>query len=293
MKKAISAGGIFVKKQNGKYYLLLLKYPRYGDLGLLKGHVEKSETLEQAALREIKEEAGLENVRIIKKIGQLTRLANEENGEQATKTIHIFLVHTDNFNHKPSEEEYDWFEYESAIKRMAFKEEAEFLKQHKSEILLETKAKVCDNKSVGMIIKRGKDILLIERKKPPFGFAPPAGHVDDKGSFANAAREEVKEEVGLNSGEIRLIAEGRKENHCRRECGTWHYWKIYQVEADGEIERSKIETKHVGWFSIDLIKSLALKTEKYLAGEISEKEWQQSPGIEPVWLEWFRKLTII
>lgn len=157
----------------------------------------------------------------------------------------------------------------------------------------ETKTKVCDNKSVGMLIRRDDKILLIERKKFPFGFAPPAGHVDNKGSFENAAKEEVEEEVGLIPKEIKLIAEGRKENPCRREDGTWHYWKIYQVETVGEVKRSEDETKQAGWFSIDQIKSLAQKTEKYLAGEIPEEEWRESPGIEPVWLEWFKELNII
>jgi len=165
------------------------------------------------------------------------------------------------------------------------------------------KNKICDNKSVGMIIKRHDKILLIERKKPPFGFAPPAGHIDNKGSFENAAREEVEEEVGLASKGIKLIAEGRKDNPCRREGGTWHYWKIYQVEIGGdiskldsrqlELKRSEDETKQAGWFSADQIKSLAQRTEKYLAGEIPEKEWQQSPGIEPVWCEWFKELNIL
>lgn len=157
----------------------------------------------------------------------------------------------------------------------------------------EAKTKVCDNKSVGMLIKMNGDILLIERKKPPFGFAPPAGHVDAKGSFENAAKEEVEEEVGLIPKTIKLLAEGRKENPCRREGGTWHYWKIYQVDTEGEIKRSEDETKQANWFSADKIKSLAQRTEKYLAGEIPEEEWQQSPGIEPIWLEWFRELNIL
>lgn len=153
--------------------------------------------------------------------------------------------------------------------------------------------KICDNKSVGMIIKRGGKLLLIERKKPPFGFAPPAGHVDGKGSFDNAAKEEVAEEVGLTSKNITLLTEGRKENPCRREGGAWHYWKIYQVEADGEINRSEDETKQAGWFSDEQIKTLAKRTEKFLAGNISPEEWQKSPGIEPVWCDWFRELGIL
>lgn len=157
----------------------------------------------------------------------------------------------------------------------------------------EVKIKVCDNKSVGMLIKRGKDLLLIERRKHPFGFAPPAGHVDNKGSFENAAREETKEEVGLTPTEIKLVAEGRKDNPCRREGGTWHYWKIYQIETDGEIKRSEDETKQAGWFSKDQIVKLAKRTEDYLAGNISPEEWQKSPGIEPVWREWFKELGIL
>lgn len=47
----------------------------------------------------------------------------------------MFLMQTDNFDHKPSEEEYGWFEYDEAIKKMAFKEEAEFLRQHKQDIV--------------------------------------------------------------------------------------------------------------------------------------------------------------
>lgn len=157
----------------------------------------------------------------------------------------------------------------------------------------EQKTKACDNKSVGMIIKRGDSLLLIERRKPPFGFAPPAGHVDDKGSFDNAAKEEVEEEVGLTPKEIKLIAEGRKDNPCRREGGAWHYWKIYQVETDGDIKRSEDETKQADWFSKDQIMALAKRTEDYLAGNISSEEWQRSPGIEPVWYEWFKELGIL
>ncbi len=157
----------------------------------------------------------------------------------------------------------------------------------------EVKIKTCDNKSVGMLIKREDDLLLIERRKPPFGFAPPAGHVDEKGSFENAAREEVEEEVGLIPTEIKLLTEGKKENPCRRPGGSWHYWKIYQVAADGEIKRSEDETKQAGWFPLGQIKELAQKTERYLTGRISEEEWQQSPGIEPVWLEWFKELKIL
>lgn len=156
----------------------------------------------------------------------------------------------------------------------------------------EAKVKVCDNKSVGMIIKKDGRILLIERRKPPFGFAPPAGHLDGD-TFDHSAVRETEEEVGLKTENIKLLSEGRKENKCRRTGGDWHYWKIYEVVSEGEVKRSEDETKQAGWFSAEQIKQLAQKTQGYVDRKISEDEWQQSPGLEPVWCEWFKELGII
>jgi len=154
-------------------------------------------------------------------------------------------------------------------------------------------SKPCDNKSVGIIVWRGDKLLLIERKKPPFGFAPPAGHIDEDNSFEVAAKRELQEEVGLETENIELVIEGRKNNLCRREGGNWHYWKIYKINASGEIKRSDDETKQANWFDNNQMKILAQKTKKYLAGDISEDEWIKNPGLEPVWLEWLKELKII
>lgn len=153
--------------------------------------------------------------------------------------------------------------------------------------------KLCDNKSVGMLIWRDGKLLLIERKLFPFGIAPPAGHVDNKGSFENAAKEEVLEEVGLKSLEIKPIKEGSKDNKCGRKGGNYHYWKIYEVKTEGAIKPSMDETKQVGWFSLGEIRKLSRRTEKYIKGEISERSWQHTPGIETVWYEWLKELKII
>ncbi|EKE10662.1 MAG: hypothetical protein ACD_15C00217G0010 [uncultured bacterium] len=153
--------------------------------------------------------------------------------------------------------------------------------------------KICDHTSVGILVWKEDNLLLIERKKFPFGFAVPAGHVDGDESYEKAARRELKEEVGLTSGSLELLIEGRKENPCRREQGDWHYWKIYRTEANGEVRRSLDETKRAVWLSIDQIKSLTQKTEEYLAGNISEEEWEKDPGIEVVWCKWFKELKLI
>jgi len=131
---------------------------------------------------------------------------------------------------------------------------------------------------------------LIERKKFPWGFAPPAGHVDGDPDFESAARRELSEEVGLQASGLKLLTEGRKENKCRRKNGSWHYWKIYEAEVKGDLHRSQDETKQAKWFSQTEIDNLSERTRQYLLGKIGEEEWEKSPGIEPVWLEWFAEL---
>lgn len=126
-----------------------------------------------------------------------------------------------------------------------------------------------------MLVEREGKILLIERNKGTPGFALPAGHVDDDAGYESAAKRELKEEVGLDAQKLELIAEGRKENPCRREGGVWHYWKIYKVETTGKVSRSKDETKQVGWYSRAEIKNLP------------------APGLEPVMHDWFQELGII
>lgn len=154
-------------------------------------------------------------------------------------------------------------------------------------------SKLCDNKSVGMFVWQNDKLLLIERKKLPFGFAPPAGHVDDDKLFEVAAKRELKEEVGLGTDNLELLTEGKKNNPCRREGGSWHYWKIFKIIANGEIKRSNDETKQAGWYDKNQIGILAKKTKDYLAGGISESEWIKNPGLEPIWLEWLSELKII
>lgn len=55
-----SCGGIIYRKSHGNIEILLIKHINSGHWSFPKGHVEEGETEEQTALREIKEETGID-----------------------------------------------------------------------------------------------------------------------------------------------------------------------------------------------------------------------------------------
>ena len=63
-----TAGGIVLQKQTGK---VLLVEQANQTWSLPKGHIDKGEDALDAAIREIKEESGITQLKLIKKTGQL------------------------------------------------------------------------------------------------------------------------------------------------------------------------------------------------------------------------------
>lgn len=103
MADAVSCGGVIIHKDK---VLLLYKNQngRYIGWVLPKGTVEKKESFRQTALREVREEAGI-NAKIIKYIGK-TRYNFHAGEELIHKTVHWYLMSANSFHYKPQAEEY-------------------------------------------------------------------------------------------------------------------------------------------------------------------------------------------
>ncbi len=87
---AVSSGGVVACKIEGTICILLIRDVNYSDWVLPKGHVEKEESLEEAALREVNEEAGLSHIKVVSLLGKYERYVERA---QEHKTIYYYLMH--------------------------------------------------------------------------------------------------------------------------------------------------------------------------------------------------------
>ena len=134
MKKEQSAGGIILKKEDGQTKILLVEHKNKTYV-FPKGHIEKGETSQEAAKREIIEEVGLKDIEIGKKIGVVTRHSIKSDGTKVYKDITLFLIKVNNFNYSNNAEEiFDWFTIDKALTKLRYEEDVKFLKKHKKDI---------------------------------------------------------------------------------------------------------------------------------------------------------------
>jgi 8-oxo-dGTP pyrophosphatase MutT (NUDIX family) len=133
---ATSAGGIILREVEGQLKIALAQHARITRSWVLpKGHVEAGETIEQAALREIYEETGLENVQLITHLGTIMRESLKSNGDVEEKTIHFYLAYALGNSHvqEPTDPrfiEVSWFSPQEAIKLLPYESEQAFFREH-------------------------------------------------------------------------------------------------------------------------------------------------------------------
>ena len=137
---ATSAGAIILREIEGELKIALAQHQRTDKTWVLpKGHVEDGETIEEAALREIYEEAGLDNVQLIRHLGTILRTSVKINGDVVHKTIHFFLAYALSNNQSPTPSdlsftEVGWFRPGDAIELLPYEEEQVFLREHLSPL---------------------------------------------------------------------------------------------------------------------------------------------------------------
>ena len=137
MHREISAGGIVWNSKTNK--ILLIK-DSYGRWGLPKGFIEKDETSEQAAIREVQEETGLKNLKILEKLGEI-KYYYQLKGEKIFKIVIFFFMETrdEELKHEWEVKEAQWFESDEALEKIEYENSKSLIAKAISEIKKKTK----------------------------------------------------------------------------------------------------------------------------------------------------------
>ncbi len=131
-----SAGGVVFRLSYGTPRFLLLGFKRRKTWCLPKGLIEKGEGELEAAKREVEEETGISQLRLIDKIGAIS-YEFWLRGRRYHKTVHFFLFETEQEYARVSRE-HDrcaWFNFEEAVRISTYLKEKEMLKKGYAIIL--------------------------------------------------------------------------------------------------------------------------------------------------------------
>jgi 8-oxo-dGTP pyrophosphatase MutT (NUDIX family) len=150
-----SAGGVIYRDEQGHIEIALIHVGKRW--GLPKGHVEKGERIEQTAVREVREETGLQG-KVEKKLGSIayTYRAKKKSGEpiRISKRVYFFLLkylQGDVQGHDHEVDEARWFPAEEALDTLAFATEKKMVRRGLS--ILSQRSRQATRPAVGGVLE--------------------------------------------------------------------------------------------------------------------------------------------
>ena len=135
IKRQVSSGGVIYRKQEGRCEVaLILRSTRKGQKVwcLPKGLMQETESPEEMARREVREETGLEG-KVNEKLGEIQYIFySPEEHSKIQKTVHFFLMEYlqgSVADHDSEVEEARWFPIETAIDLLMYDTERDIVKK--------------------------------------------------------------------------------------------------------------------------------------------------------------------
>ena len=132
VKTLVPSGGVVYRKDQGNLETVLCGRSDPVRWSLAKGTPDPGETLEETALREVREETGLE-VELDASLGSIDYwFADRDSDVRYHKTVHFYLmvsVGGDTAKHDPEFDVVQWFQVDDALRAMAYVNEADVLRR--------------------------------------------------------------------------------------------------------------------------------------------------------------------
>ena len=132
-----SSGGVIYRKNGsvGEVALICVRGGRFWCLP--KGLIDKGETPEMTAVREVREESGLSG-RILDKLGEINYWYYiQGKNAKCRKTVHFFLmeyISGDTGQHDEEVDEAAWFPLDVALEKISFKGDRSILEKAKKKL---------------------------------------------------------------------------------------------------------------------------------------------------------------
>jgi uncharacterized protein involved in tolerance to divalent cations/ADP-ribose pyrophosphatase YjhB (NUDIX family) len=162
--REVSAGGVMYRKNSDQIQIALIHVRNRW--GLPKGHVEEGERIEETALREVREETGLEG-RVVKKLGDIRYAYRDKTKEgepiRIYKRVHFYLLRYlkgDVRDHDHEVDEARWFPMDQVIKNLKFATERKMV--HRALSILSTG----DNQRIKPVLERQSEDEPVGQKLP-------------------------------------------------------------------------------------------------------------------------------
>ncbi|TET97071.1 MAG: NUDIX domain-containing protein [Dehalococcoidia bacterium] len=124
-----AAGGVVVDGDR----VLVLRHPGRDEVRLPKGHVEKGESAQETALREVREESGYADLGILADLGQQT-VEFDYKGAHVVRDEHYFLMRlrsSRRIERQAKELQFipDWLSWVEALSALSFEAEREWVRR--------------------------------------------------------------------------------------------------------------------------------------------------------------------
>ncbi len=136
-KLQFSAGGVIYRKTGAVIEIVLLIRGEGKVFCLPKGKIEKPETPQEAALREVKEETGLNGI-IENELGRINYwFYSDEDKSRVHKSVYFYLVRYSSGNtadHDADAEDVKWLSVDEALKIMSYSSERQMVEKAKESL---------------------------------------------------------------------------------------------------------------------------------------------------------------